>query len=87
MRNSDSISLSKGNTIDIMGKLSFVVADANKLRFAPIVKTTEPGIYELRGTVHDEKFDTFVWTPLLTSKVSIITLTIMFPLKALLLKS
>ncbi len=63
MRNSDSISLSKGNTIDIMGKLSFVVADANKLRFAPIVKTTEPGIYELRGTVHDEKFDTFVWTP------------------------
>ncbi|MDD2339089.1 MAG: S-layer protein domain-containing protein [Methanosarcina sp.] len=63
MRNSDSISLSKGNTIDVMGKLIFVVADASELRFAPIVKTTEPGTYELRGTVHDEKFDTSVWTP------------------------
>lgn len=63
MRNSDSISLSKGDTIDIMGKLSFVVADANELRFAPIVETSEPGTYELRGTVHDDKFDTMVWTP------------------------
>jgi len=63
MRNSDSISLSKGNTIDVMGELIFVVADASELRFAPIVKTTEPGTYELRGTVHDEKFDTSVWTP------------------------
>lgn len=63
MRNSDSISLSKGDTIDIMGKLSFVVADANELRFAPIVETSRPGTYELRGTVHDDKFDTMVWTP------------------------
>ncbi len=63
MSNSDSISLSKGDTIDIMGKLSFVVADANELRFAPIVETSEPGTYELRGTVHDDKFDTMVWTP------------------------
>ncbi|AKB51974.1 S-layer family duplication domain protein [Methanosarcina barkeri str. Wiesmoor] len=63
MRNSDSISLSKGDTIDIMGKLSFVVADSNELRFAPIVETSEPGTYELRGTVHDDKFDTMVWTP------------------------
>ena len=39
MRNSDSISLSRGNTIDIMGKLSFIVADADELRFAPIVET------------------------------------------------
>ena len=63
MRNSDSISLGRGDTIDIMGKLSFVVADATELRFAPIVETSEPGAYELRGTVHDDRFDTTVWTP------------------------
>ncbi|HWQ49328.1 MAG TPA: S-layer protein domain-containing protein [Methanosarcina sp.] len=63
MRNSDSISLSKGDTIDIMGKLGFVVADADELRFAPIVETSKPGTYELRGTVNDNKFDTMVWTP------------------------
>ncbi|WP_410507403.1 S-layer protein domain-containing protein [Methanosarcina hadiensis] len=63
MRNRDSFSLSRGNTVDIMGKLSFVVADASELRFAPIVETTEPGTYELRGTVHDERFNTTVWTP------------------------
>lgn len=63
MRNSDSISLSRGDTIDIMGKLSFIVADASELRFAPIVETSEPGTYELRGTVHDDKFDTSIWTP------------------------
>lgn len=63
MRNEDSITLSKGDTIGIMGKLSFVVADASELRFAPIVETSEPGTYELRGTVHDEKYDTTLWTP------------------------
>ncbi len=63
MRNSDPISLGRGDTIDVMGKLSFVVADAPELRFAPIVETSEPGTYELRGTVHDDRFDTMVWTP------------------------
>lgn len=63
MRNSDSITLGRDDTIDIMGKLSFVVADADDLRFAPIVETSEPGTYELRGTVHDDRFDTTVWTP------------------------
>jgi S-layer protein (TIGR01567 family) len=63
MKNEDSITLSKGDTVDIMGKLSFLVADSNDLRFAPIVETTEPGSYELRGTVHDEIFNTTVWTP------------------------
>ncbi len=63
MRNSDSISLGEGDTIDIMGKLGFVVADADTLRFAPIVETSEPGTYELRGTVYDEKFNTTTWTP------------------------
>lgn len=63
MKNRDSITLSKGNTIDIMGKLGFVVADASELRFAPIVETSEPGTYELRGTVYDEASNTTVWTP------------------------
>ncbi|HII79290.1 MAG TPA: S-layer protein, partial [Methanosarcina sp.] len=63
MKNDDSITLSRGDTIDIMGKLSFVVADSSELRFAPIVETSEPGNYELRGTVRDETFDTTVWTP------------------------
>lgn len=63
MENEDSITLSKGDTIDIMGKLSFLVADSDDLRFAPIVETSEPGSYELRGTVHDEEYNTTVWTP------------------------
>lgn len=63
MENSNSISLTKGTTVDIMGKLSFIVADADDLRFAPIVNMSEPGTYELRGTVHDEKLNTAVWTP------------------------
>jgi len=63
MKNRDSITLSKGDTIEIMGILSFLVADADDLRFAPIVETSEPGTYELRGTIHDEVFDTTVWTP------------------------
>jgi S-layer protein (TIGR01567 family) len=63
MKNRDSFTLSRGNTVNIMGKLSFVVADASEIRFAPIVETTEPGTYELRGTIHDETFNTTVWTP------------------------
>ncbi len=63
MKNGDSISLSKGSTVNIMGKLNFIVADADTLRFAPIVNMSEPGTYELRGTVHDEKLNTTVWTP------------------------
>lgn len=63
MENEDSITLSRGDTVDIMGDLSFLVADSDELRFAPIVETSEPGSYELRGTVHDEEFNTTVWTP------------------------
>ncbi|KKG57162.1 S-layer protein domain-containing protein [Methanosarcina mazei] len=63
MRNRDSFTLGRGDTVDIMGKLSFVVADSSELRFAPIVEISEPGTYELRGTVHDETFNTTVWTP------------------------
>lgn len=63
MENKNSISLSKGDTVDVMGKLSFVVADADELRFAPVVEVSEPGIYELRGTVYDENLKTLAWTP------------------------
>ncbi|MFA7184502.1 MAG: S-layer protein domain-containing protein, partial [Victivallales bacterium] len=63
MENKDSISLSRDKTIDIMGKLKIRVADADELRFAPEVDMAEPGTYELRGTVYDERFKTLEWTP------------------------
>lgn len=63
MKNKNSISLSRGSTVNVMGKLNFIVADADDLRFAPVVNMSEPGTYELRGTVHDEKYNTTVWTP------------------------
>lgn len=61
MSNPDVINLNAGRTIDIMGKLKFVVADDTVLRFAPVVDMTEPGTYELRGTVSDGPFN---WTSL-----------------------
>ncbi|MCK5484726.1 MAG: hypothetical protein KAI86_00845, partial [Desulfobacterales bacterium] len=62
MENDNSFSLSEGNTIDIMGKIKFLVADSSTIRFAPFVDMTEPGTYELRGTVTEDT--TFEWTPL-----------------------
>nr|WP_321497898.1 S-layer protein domain-containing protein [uncultured Methanolobus sp.] len=62
MENSDGITLGKGNTVSIMGKLKFIVADDSTLRFGPILDMSDPGTYELRGTVaEDEKL---TWTPL-----------------------
>ena len=62
MKNTDSIDLGRGDTIKIMGKLKFIVADDDTLRFGPVVDMSEPGTYELRGTVaEDEKLK---WTPL-----------------------
>jgi len=64
MTNDDSISLSKGKTIELMGKISFIVADdSDTLRFAPFVDMSSPGTYELRGTVV-EGTDLLTWTPL-----------------------
>ncbi|WP_321420364.1 S-layer protein domain-containing protein [uncultured Methanomethylovorans sp.] len=62
MENADSISLSKGKTASIMGKLKFTVADSSTLRFAPFVDMSEAGTYELRGTVSED--EAFEWTPL-----------------------
>ncbi|MDD3246698.1 MAG: S-layer protein domain-containing protein [Methanosarcina sp.] len=66
MKNEDDISLDKGDTIDLMGKIQIQVADDNTLRFAPVLDTTEEGTYELRGTVYDEDDDGDslpTWTP------------------------
>ncbi|MDQ1252820.1 MAG: hypothetical protein QG646_1952 [Euryarchaeota archaeon] len=63
MKNPNSISLTRGSTVNIMDKLNFIIADAEDLRFAPVENMSEPGTYELRGTVHDERFNTTTWTP------------------------
>ncbi|MBN1133917.1 MAG: S-layer protein [Methanosarcinaceae archaeon] len=62
MDNEDSIPLSKGKIIPIMGKLNFVVADDDTLRFGPFVDISEPGEYQLRGTVAEN--GVLKWTPL-----------------------
>ncbi|WP_246275908.1 S-layer protein domain-containing protein [Methanolobus zinderi] len=63
MKNDGRITLSPGKTIDIMGKINFIVADSSTLRFAPFVDMSDPGTYELRGTVAEGK-ETLTWTPL-----------------------
>ncbi|WP_231622095.1 S-layer protein domain-containing protein [Methanococcoides methylutens] len=62
MSNERDISLGEGDIVDIMGKLKFIVADDDTLRFAPFVDMTDPGTYELRGTVVEDAG--FNWTPL-----------------------
>ncbi|HUV82443.1 MAG TPA: S-layer protein domain-containing protein, partial [archaeon] len=64
MKNRNSISLSKykGESFNLMGKINIEVGDSNVLRFAPVVDTSEPGTYELRGTVTVEEDP--IWTPL-----------------------
>jgi len=62
MENSDSISLGRGNTVNVMGNLDFVVGDDDILRFGPEIDLSEPGTYELRGTVVED--EAFTWTPL-----------------------
>jgi S-layer protein (TIGR01567 family) len=69
MKNTNSIGLDKGDTVDLMGKIKIQVADSDTLRFAPIVDTSEAGTYELRGTVYDADKDAnrtgaLSWTPL-----------------------
>ncbi|KAF5423417.1 MAG: hypothetical protein C5S46_02620 [Candidatus Methanomarinus sp.] len=62
MVNSNYVSLKKGKTFNLMGKINIEVGNCDELRFALAVDTSEPGTYELRGTVtQDEKY---TWTPL-----------------------
>jgi S-layer protein (TIGR01567 family) len=64
MKNDERITLSPGKTIDIMGKIKFIVADnSSTLRFAPFVDMSTPGTYELRGTVSEGQ-EELTWTPL-----------------------
>ncbi len=58
MTNQHSISLSRGNTLDLVGDLKIVVADSDVLRFALSVEKT--GTFEVRGTTYPE---TQEWTP------------------------
>ncbi|WP_445474120.1 S-layer protein domain-containing protein [Methanococcoides methylutens] len=62
MENEDSIDLDEGDVVDIMGKLKFIVADDDTLRFAPFVDMSEPGTYEIRGTIAEN--EGLEWTPL-----------------------
>ncbi len=62
MDNTDSVSLGKGKTVNIFGNVSFQIADADVLRFAPFVEHTGP--YEIRGTIVDPSVTKqFTWTP------------------------
>jgi S-layer protein (TIGR01567 family) len=61
MENDNTVSLGKGDDFNLMGKINIIVADDSTLRFAPYVDMSEPGTYELRGTVTEET--TFKWTP------------------------
>jgi len=62
MTNPNDVSLEKGKTFNLMGKINIKVGDCDTLRFTLTVDTTEPGIYQLRGTVTEET--NYTWTPL-----------------------
>jgi S-layer protein (TIGR01567 family) len=62
MENEDSFTLRRGTVVRIFGEVGFQIADADDLRFAPIVERTGP--FEIRGTVvNPAKTKDFTWTP------------------------
>ena len=62
MDNEDSLTLRKGSTTKIFGNVGFLVADADEIRFAPVVERT--GNYDVRGTViNPSETKEFTWTP------------------------
>lgn len=62
MENEDSLTLRKGRIVNIFGDMGFEVADADMLRFAPIVQRA--GTFEVRGTViNPSETAEFTWTP------------------------
>jgi S-layer protein (TIGR01567 family) len=63
MKNDDTISLDEGETVDLMGNIKFIVADASTLRFALYGKITEPGTHDIRGTVYTTT-EMPTWTPM-----------------------
>jgi len=63
MENEDSFNLKRGGTQKIFGNVSFEVADANDLRFAPVI-LDRTGTYEVRGTlINPNKIEDFTWSP------------------------
>ena len=67
MTNHERINLERGQEVTLMGRMKFVVADSNILRFAPTLEITDPGIHEIRGTVSDFSNPDYIvteWTPL-----------------------
>ena len=66
MTNSERVSLSQDSEVTLMGKMKFIVADNSTLKFAPTIEYTDPGIYEIRGTVSDFSNPNYIvynWTP------------------------
>lgn len=59
MSNRNSISLSPGNTVDLVGDLKIVVADSSTLRFALSVYRIDA--FEMRGTIYPT---TLEWNPM-----------------------
>ncbi|MFH1322832.1 MAG: S-layer protein domain-containing protein [Methanobacteriota archaeon] len=59
MSNRNSLSLSSGNTVDLVGDLKIIVADSGTLRFALSVERT--GAFEMRGTIYPTATE---WTPM-----------------------
>lgn len=59
MSNRNSLSLSSGNTLDLVGDLKIVVADSSTLRFALSVYRTYA--FEMRGTIYPT---TSEWNPM-----------------------
>ncbi len=51
LKNDGDIDLSKGDDVEIMGDMYFNVADNNIVRFYPYKVHTEPGEYDIRGTI------------------------------------
>jgi len=60
MNSTGTITLSKDKTVDIAEGMQFKVANSDQLRFFLMKEYTEPGTYEIRGSVAD---DAATWTP------------------------
>ena len=53
LQNKDDITLTKDSTVKVSDLISFKVAKSNTLRFYPMKEISEPGTYEVRGTIVD----------------------------------
>jgi len=58
MDNKNTVNLSRNSETTLMGNLKFKIADNDTLRFYPMITYTDPGTYEVRGTVADASVPT-----------------------------